>query len=79
LEILHRKIDMFELVIGEMDMILGDFADKKSFESAVFHIWAAARNRRELERRFRELGDELAVNRRRYEDVRRLDGEIFGG
>jgi SNF2 family DNA or RNA helicase len=79
LEILHRKIDMFELVIGEMDMILGDFAEKKTFESAVFHIWAAARNRRELERRFRDLGDQLAINRRRYEAVRRLDEEIFGG
>jgi SNF2 family DNA or RNA helicase len=77
LEILHRKIDMFELVIGEMDMILGDFAEKKTFESAVFHIWAAARNRRELERRFRDLGDQLAINRRRYEAVRRLDEEIF--
>jgi SNF2 family DNA or RNA helicase len=79
LEILHRKIDMFELVIGEMDMILGEFAEKKSFESAVFHIWAAARNRRELERRFEDLGDQLAMNRRRYESVRNLDEEIFGG
>jgi SNF2 family DNA or RNA helicase len=79
LEILHRKIDMFELVIGEMDMVLGDFAEKKTFESAVFHIWAAARNRRELERRFEDLGEQLALNRRRYEAVKRLDEEIFGG
>jgi len=79
LEILHRKIDMFELVIGEMDMVLGDFAEKKSFEAAIFHIWAAARNRRELERRFRDLGDQLSMNRKRYESVRSLDEEIFGG
>jgi SNF2 family DNA or RNA helicase len=79
LEILHRKIDMFELVIGEMDMVLGDFAEKKSFEAAVFHIWAAARTRRELERRFQDLGEQLALNRRRYEAVKRLDEEIFGG
>jgi SNF2 family DNA or RNA helicase len=79
LEILHRKIDMFQLVIGEMDMILGDFAEKKSFEAAVFHIWAGAKNRREIERRFRDLGDQLALNRRRYESIKNLDEEIFGG
>ena len=79
LEILHRKIDMFQLVIGEMDMILGDYAEKKSFEAAVFQIWAGARTRRELERRFQNLGDQLALNRRRYESIKRLDEEIFGG
>jgi SNF2 family DNA or RNA helicase len=79
LEILHRKIHMFELVIGEMDMILGEFADKQSFEAAVFHIWAAARSRRDLEHRFQDLGDQLAISRRRYEAVKRLDEEIFGG
>ncbi len=79
LEILHRKINMFELVIGEMDMILGDFSDQQSFEAAVFQIWAGARNRRDLERRFQELGDQMALSRRRYESIKRLDEEIFGG
>ncbi len=79
LEILHRKINMFELVIGEMDMILGDFSDRHSFENAVFQIWAGARTRRDLERRFRDLGDQMALNRRRYESIKQLDEEIFGG
>ncbi len=79
LEILHRKINMFELVIGEMDMILGDFSEKQSFEAAVFQIWAGAKNRRDLERRFQELGDQMALSRRRYESIKNLDEEIFGG
>ena len=79
LEILHRKINMFELVIGEMDMILGDFSEKQSFEAAVFQIWAGAKNRRDLERRFQDLGDQMALSRRRYESIKRLDEEIFGG
>ncbi len=79
LEILHRKINMFELVIGEMDMILGEFSDQQSFETAVFQIWAGARNRRDLEKKFRELGDQMALSRRRYEAVKSLDEEIFGG
>ena len=32
LEILHRKINMFELVVGEMDMILGQWSDRETFE-----------------------------------------------
>jgi len=79
LEILHRKIDMFHLVIGEMDMILGEYGDEESFEASVFRIWAGSRHRRELERRFRELGDQMYLQRRRYEAVKRLDEEIFDG
>jgi SNF2 family DNA or RNA helicase len=79
LEILHRKINMFQLVIGEMDMILGDLADNQAFEAAVFQIWAGSRSRRELERQFRDLGDRLALGKRRYEEVKQLDGEIFDG
>jgi SNF2 family DNA or RNA helicase len=79
LEILHRKINMFELVVGEMDMILGEFSDRHTFENTVFQIWAGARTRRDMERRFRDLGDQMAMNRRRYESIKELDEEIFGG
>jgi len=80
LEILHRKINMFQLVVGEMDMILGEFSeDPSSFEAAVFRIWAGARHQRDLEKQFRELGDQLALSRRRYEDIKHLDEEIFDG
>jgi len=79
LEILHRKINMFHLVIGEMDMILGEYADNQSFEAAVFQIWAGSRRRRDLEKRFRELGDQVSVWKRRYESIQRLDQEIFDG
>ena len=79
LEILHRKINMFELVIGEMDMILGEMGDRHTFEAAVFSAWAASGNRNDIERKFRELGDQLAVSRKRYESVRSLDDEIFNG
>ncbi|NNF08355.1 MAG: DEAD/DEAH box helicase, partial [Candidatus Eisenbacteria bacterium] len=79
LEILHRKINMFHLVIGEMDMILGEYSDHQTFEGNVFQIWAGAKGRNEIERKFRDLGDRMALNKRRYEAVKRLDEEIFGG
>ena len=69
-----------QLVVGEMDMILGEFSeDPSSFEAAVFRIWAGARHQRDLEKQFRELGDQLSLSRRRYEDIKRLDEEIFDG
>ena len=43
LEILDRKLNMFELVIGEMDMILGHLEDERDFEEIVLDIWTQAR------------------------------------
>ena len=80
LEILHRKIDMFTLVIGEMDMILGEFSDDQAaFETAVFQIWAGSRHQRDLEKKFKDLGEQLTLSRRRYESIKDLDEEIFDG
>jgi len=78
LEILQRKLNMFELVVGEVDMILGNLADPGSFEERVFSIWAKARSKRELKKNFENLGDELYFARRRYEKIKELDEAIFG-
>jgi SNF2 family DNA or RNA helicase len=77
LAILHRKINMFELVIGEMDMILGQWSERESFEQRIFQIWASHRNRRELEDAFQKFGDDLLLARKRYEKVRDYDQTIF--
>jgi SNF2 family DNA or RNA helicase len=78
LEILQQKLNMFELVVGEMDMILGNLTDTRSFEEKVFNIWATARSKKDLKRHFDQLGDELYFARRRYEKVKELDETIFG-
>lgn len=77
LEILHRKINMFELVIGEMDMILGHFSEENTFEDTVFKIWAGSTGATDARRRFGELGDRLQLARKRYEEVREMDAQIF--
>jgi SNF2 family DNA or RNA helicase len=78
LDILQKKLNMFELVVGEMDMILGNLADPRSFEEKVFHIWASSKTQTELKRHFTQLGDELYFAKRRYEKVKELDEAIFG-
>jgi superfamily II DNA or RNA helicase len=77
LELLIKKIRMFELVIGEMDMILGSLEEQGAFENRVFQIWSSARDQRELRTRFEEYGEELAGARRRYEKVKDLDADVF--
>ncbi len=78
LDVLQKKLSMFELVVGEMDMILGNLADAGSFEDKVFRIWSSSRSDKELKKRFDQLGDELYFARRRYEKVKELDEDIFG-
>ncbi len=77
LHILHRKINMFELVIGEMDMVLGQWSERESFEQRVFQIWASHRSRRDLEEAFGRFGEDLLLARKRYEKIRDYDKTIF--
>jgi SNF2 family DNA or RNA helicase len=77
LEILHKKINMFELVIGEMDMILGHFSEENTFEDTVFKIWSGSKGLPEVRRRFGELGERLLVARKRYEEIKEMDARIF--
>ncbi len=77
LAILHRKINMFELVIGEMDMILGQWSERESFEQRVFQIWASHKNRRDLDDAFNKFGEDLLLARKRYEKIKDYDQAIF--
>ncbi|MDM7913866.1 MAG: DEAD/DEAH box helicase [Candidatus Eisenbacteria bacterium] len=77
LAILHRKINMFELVIGEMDMVLGQWSERESFEQRIFQIWASHRNRRDLEEAFGKFGEDLLLARKRYEKIKDYEEVLF--
>jgi SNF2 family DNA or RNA helicase len=79
LEIVHEKINLFRTVIGDLDMVLGPFAEAGSFEDAVFSIWAHARGDRDLEREFGKFGAALLVGRKRYDAVEELDRQLLDG
>lgn len=79
LEIVHEKINLFRAVIGDLDMVLGPYAEAGSFEDAVFTIWANAKGDRDLEREFGKLGAALLVGRKRYEAVEDLDRKLLDG
>jgi SNF2 family DNA or RNA helicase len=59
LALLHEKINMFEMVIGQLDTILEKLDKKKSIESSLFRMAMEARTSDELRRQVNELGDTL--------------------
>ena len=78
LEVLDRKLNMFELVIGEMDMILGHLEEERDFEGIVMDIWTQARTPDEAAAGFEQLGDALAQAREAYQHTLEYDEALFG-
>jgi SNF2 family DNA or RNA helicase len=48
LDVLDRRIHLFELVIGEVDLILGRALEEKEFDARVFEIYERARTEAEI-------------------------------
>ncbi|MFM7584306.1 MAG: DEAD/DEAH box helicase [Caldilinea sp.] len=78
LDILDRKLNMFELVIGEMDLILGQLSDERDFEEIVLEIWRQAQSTADLSVKMGELGDALVKARTAYQEMKEYDEALFG-
>ena len=78
LHLLEAKLNMFELVIGEVDMILGNLDDEREFPDVVADLWAESADQAEFSRRIDELGDRLLEAKRAYFEQRALDDKLFG-
>jgi SNF2 family DNA or RNA helicase len=65
LRLLHTKIRLFELVVGELDTILGDMAEgeENSLESLLGGLWLESDSDEEFESKVEGLGEELAAAR----------------
>ena len=78
LQILDKKINMFEMVIGEIDMILGRIEGEQEFSDRVYDIWANANSAEEMEKGFNQLGAYLRKAKASYEKTKDLDRKLFG-
>lgn len=70
LDLLAYKIRMFELVIGELDLILGTLDSKKSFEDLVRGAWERSQSDDELAARMSAIGEAIQTARRDFESIR---------
>jgi hypothetical protein len=64
--LLEAKLNMFELVIGEVDMILGNLEDEREFPDVVAGLWAESTDQDEFARRVEDLRDRLVEAKRAY-------------
>jgi len=78
LDLLDRKLNMFELVIGEMGMILGQLAEERDFEDLVMEVWSRARTPDEVAIGFEQLGEALVQARQAYQHTQEYDEALFG-
>ena len=78
LEILDRKINMFEMVIGEIDMILGRIKGEQDFSETVYDIWVNSRSEEERKTAFGQLGSMLKRAKTSYQKSKELDEKLFG-
>jgi superfamily II DNA or RNA helicase len=77
LRVLHEKINLFELVAGEMEMILGELDDEQDFAGLVMDLWVGSATADDRQQTFDALGERLAAARQRYRDTRALDQAVF--
>jgi len=77
LRVLHDKINMFELVVGEMDAILGTLDDSRDFAEIVMDLWIAGRESGQLEQSFENLANRLLDARKQHAKVQELDEALF--
>ncbi len=78
LRILHDKINMFELVVGEIETILGNVDDEFDFSEIVMDIWLKHQVKPELDTAFEQLADNLLKAKNQYQQTQELDEQIFG-
>jgi SNF2 family DNA or RNA helicase len=78
LHLLEAKLNLFELVIGEIDMILGNLEEEREFEDLIADLWGASADLEDFRRRMEELGERLLAAKEAYLRQRSHDERLFG-
>ena len=77
LRILDEKINMFELVVGEVGAILGEIDEQQDFSTLVLDAWLEGTEQARADA-FTKLENQLLAARQEYEGVKQLDEALFG-
>ena len=77
LSILDEKINMFELVVGEVQAVLGEMEDRHDFSEMVFAAWVHE-TEAQRDAAFEQIGDKLLEAREQHDAVKAYDEELFG-
>jgi superfamily II DNA or RNA helicase len=77
LRILDEKINMFELVVGEVGAILGEVDEQQEFSTLVLDAWLHGTEQARANA-FAQIENRLLAARRDYDEVKQLDEALFG-
>ncbi|MEY2606052.1 MAG: hypothetical protein QOH31_3868, partial [Verrucomicrobiota bacterium] len=75
LDILQEKLNLFDLVVGETGLILGERFTSEDFEEEIFRRWQDSRG--DFAGALKSLGEELSRSRAALEEVKQLDETLF--
>ncbi len=77
LRILDEKINMFELVVGEVGAILGEIQENTDFSAMVLDAWLQSTDDAR-DHALAALETQITTARRSYEDAKELEERLFG-
>ena len=83
LRVLHDKINMFELVVGEMDAILDSFNgdgkldESREFAGVILDLWISNDHEEGRTQAFDQLGERLLAAKAHYLQTRKLGESLF--
>ncbi|MDI6786885.1 MAG: SNF2-related protein [Planctomycetota bacterium] len=78
LHLLDAKINMFQMVIGEIEMILGILDEEQDFEDVVLETWVQSSSEDEFKQRMQTLGEKLISAKEEYLRFKEHDEKLFG-
>lgn len=78
LHLLEAKLNMFELVIGEIDIILGNLDEEREFQDVVADLWAESEGTADFAQRMEALGNRLLAAKEAYFQQKIVDDRLFG-
>jgi SNF2 family DNA or RNA helicase len=79
LELLDKKINLFRLIIGELEMILGNMHSKRTLEQIIIDIVTLSPTQEAIKRKFKTLGNKLEKALKTHEEITIAQEEIFNG
>lgn len=77
LRVLEAKINLFELVVGEVEMILGNLDEEREFEDIVLDLWVGAEDNGQFQTQMEALGEQIVSAKQRYLDQTAYEDKLF--
>lgn len=77
LEVLYEKIKLFEVAIGEMDLILSNMTTPESLDTKILEVIARAKDHDEVRNELAKAARELEESKRTAEEITKFDEAIF--